>query len=858
MKNLRILLLLLTAVLMLTVAPNILVAVSASQIEPVNPLDQPIDPLLDDPSIPPMEGGEPYPYPIIYYEPPVADEIDAPDAPAINVWYGTTQNFGQIGNPQRWLNILGNVTGATSLSYSINGGAFKPATIGSGNTGNPPRLGNPGDFNIELPIADLNNGANTLIIRASDGASNVTQNVTVNYNPNSVWPLPTTVVWSNYGNLLQAAQPVDGLWTINGGQLETVQPGYDRLVAIGQGNMSGNGWTDYEVKVPVTVHSLNGPGGTQPPSQSSGVGLIVRWSGHTPTSNDPAGGPTLGWRQIGALAWYRWASPTKAAFEIRGFGGQDITPPQSDKAIQFGVPYIFKLSVQSAAFDGNTATYRFKFWPVGEPEPPQWYMTATGASGEPAAGSVVLVAHHAMVSFGNVEVKPVASNQGYNINVQQPANGSIFVSPPADGVAYRYGETVQIRSQGQGNYVMTNWTGDFSGNENPLIFDITGNLTVGAVFEAGSKPKLNVSANGQGTVEVVPKKSNNLYSYGELVTLTPKPNLGYIFSGWTGDLSGASNPAVIVMDETKNITANFIMSNPSSPVSDDFNACALNTNLWTFVNPVGDGSYEMNGTQLRLDVPGGVSHNIWDNGNRSVRVMQPTQNVNFEIVAKFESAVTKRYQMQGILVEEDGQNFLRLEVHFDGSSNRLYVARMVDGKPKAIINGVYLPSTPSHLRVTRVGTLWSFSSSDDGDTWFSAGSFEHAMVVTKSGVFAANHGGTTGQTSPAHTAIVDYFFNTAAPIQPEDGTDLNNLKVTVNKVGQGTVNLSPAKPGYACGENVTLTAVPANGWVFSGWSGDISGTNSSAQLTVSRNHTVTATFMPSTGAKVYMPMVIDN
>ena len=47
-------------------------------------------------------------------------------------------------------------------------------------------------------------------------------------------------------------QVVDGLWSINGEQLQTELPGYDRLVALG--SMT---WTDYEVEVPVTVHSLN-------------------------------------------------------------------------------------------------------------------------------------------------------------------------------------------------------------------------------------------------------------------------------------------------------------------------------------------------------------------------------------------------------------------------------------------------------------------------------------------------------------------------------------------------------------------------------------------------------------------------
>ena len=43
------------------------------------------------------------------------------------------------------------------------------------------------------------------------------------------------------------------------------------------------------------------------------------------------------------------------------------------------------------------------------------------------------------------------------------------------------------------------------------------------------------------------------------VTLTATPsNSGYIFSGWSGDASGITNPLSITMDSNKNITANFI------------------------------------------------------------------------------------------------------------------------------------------------------------------------------------------------------------------------------------------------------------------------------------------------------------
>lgn len=843
MKHSRSILFTLAAILLLTAFPAFLYADAATQADPDGawppPVDvaHPVDVATLPADIPPLEGGAAYPYPIITYEQPAAPAApSAPNAPVIEVWYGNTQNFGQLGNPQVWANILGRVTGTTSLKYSLNGGPDQMLSIGS----DAKRLYDTGDFNIELPVSQLIDGANTVVIKAHDGVTQSTKTVTVNYDAGNTWPLPHTANWSALGSVQAGAQVVDGQWAINGGRLETVVPGYDRLVALG--DMS---WTDYEVTVPVTVLSLNSDEWGSP-SNGAGVGLLVRWLGHVETGTQPSDG----WRRFGALAWYRWSPNGSSAFEMLGHGGRELIK-RTDRTIALNTPYIFKLSVQSSLFAGSPSTYRFKFWPVGQPEPAEWYMTAIGNSGEPDHGSIMLVAHQAMVSFGNVTVTPLPAGP-FTINVEDPDNGNIFVTP--NKATYTYGERVTIRAQGQGNNGLTTWTGDFSGNQNPIVLDLTRNLTVGGVFAPlAGDIKLNLTTNGQGTVNVNPSKSK--YLYGELVTLTPQPATGHIFAGWTGDLSGADNPATLVMAQTKTLVANFVPANAASPISDDFNACGLNTGLWTFINPVGDGSYGVNGTQLRLNVPANISHNIWLEGNRSVRVMQPTQNTDFEIITKFESSVTQRYQMQGVLVEQDSQTFLRFEIYHDGGSTQLYAARFLNGDPRALISGVQLPNTPPYLRITRVGNQWSFSHSNNGTEWTSGGSFTFSLNVAKTGVYGANHGTPPGRPAPAHTAIVDYFFNSASPIVPEDGDDPGNFTITVNKTGQGTVTLIPAKATYACGEQVTLTATPANGWTFAGWSGDLSGTATSQQLTVSRNHTVNAVFTQGTGYKLFLPSI---
>jgi len=41
------------------------------------------------------------------------------------------------------------------------------------------------------------------------------------------------------------------------------------------------------------------------------------------------------------------------------------------------------------------------------------------------------------------------------------------------------------------------------------------------------------------------------------VSVMAVPAFGYVFDGWSGDLSGTTNPAIIVMDCDKSVTANF-------------------------------------------------------------------------------------------------------------------------------------------------------------------------------------------------------------------------------------------------------------------------------------------------------------
>ena len=66
--------------------------------------------------------------------------------------------------------------------------------------------------------------------------------------------------------------------------------------------------------------------------------------------------------------------------------------------------------------------------------------------------------------------------------------------------------------------------------------------------------------------------------------------------------------------------------------------------------------------------------------------------------------------------------------------------------------------------------------------------------------------------------------------------------LTTNTVGSGSITLDPPGGTYCEGTVVTLTAIPDTGWQFDNWSGDLSGTQNPATITMGSNKNVTATF----------------
>ncbi len=325
---------------------------------------------------------------------------------------------------------------------------------------------------------------------------------------------------------------------------------------------------------------------------------------------------------------------------------------------------------------------------------------------------------------------------------------------------------------------------------------------------------------GSGTVTSSPagiscgSDCSESYASGTSVTLTASPAAGSTFAGWSGACSG-TGACNVSMTEARSVTATF---NTSAPPRGTF---GNNGNPW----PIAPGGT----TRIQaenFDTGGqGVAYNDSDAANNGGQY-RTSERVDIQATTDAGGGYNVGWIAAGEWLE------YTVNVAAAGTYDlKLRVARQ--------------PSGSSSLRVLfggvdKTGSL-AVPSTGGWQTW---------ADVSRTGVSLA-----AGQ-QLLRVSMTGGSFNVnwveiaaVAPTQP--------LTVTRAGSGTGTVSSSPAgiscgsdcSESYASGTNVTLTASPAAGSTFAGWSGACTGTGSCA-VTMSAARSVTATFNASAAPAV--------
>jgi uncharacterized protein (TIGR02145 family) len=159
-----------------------------------------------------------------------------------------------------------------------------------------------------------------------------------------------------------------------------------------------------------------------------------------------------------------------------------------------------------------------------------------------------------IVSCGTEEPIPTYT---LSTTVSPVEGGKINASPQTPN--YKEGEVVILTPEPNEHWVFKQWEGDGTGSSTPLQLAMNSNKSVVGVFVKREYP-LSITIEGEGTVEekIISNPGGREYPHGTTVELIPKPNSGWVFSNWSGDLTGSETPKRIIIDKEKKINARFI------------------------------------------------------------------------------------------------------------------------------------------------------------------------------------------------------------------------------------------------------------------------------------------------------------
>lgn len=311
---------------------------------------------------------------------------------------------------------------------------------------------------------------------------------------------------------------------------------------------------------------------------------------------------------------------------------------------------------------------------------------------------------------------------------------------------------------------------------------------------------LSVNITGSGTVTTSP--DGGLYLSGTEVTLTAAPDEGYQFDSWSGDINSTSTTVVITMDSDKSVEAIFSEIPEGCDSYELLNLPFSFTGAGTFCWEVRGNIEYVNSWGCDVFIINGQDYcGSWSNE------FLPIDNDVYYI--QYSSSVAWSH------VEIAGTNST-------GEEFTLTVNTSVGGSVS--------PSGGSYPEGTEV-TLTA--TPDEGyvfDGWSGDASGTNTTISI---------------TMDSDKSITATFVEENVPVY-------YTLSVTIN--GNGSV--TPNGGTYEEGSVVNLVATADAGNEFVSWSGDVSSSSSSINITMDADKSITATFQASNGELCSNPVTI--
>jgi serine protease len=405
-------------------------------------------------------------------------------------------------------------------------------------------------------------------------------------------------------------------------------------------------------------------------------------------------------------------------------------------------------------------------------------------------------------------------------------SGTSMASPHVAGAAALYREVhlsdtaVQVSSYINGNATVGKVT-DPLGSPNRLLYTLYDGLIQVVVSKTGT---------GSGTVVSSPAGINCGSDCSETYDGTSTANIslqattgsGDTFEGWSGDCSGTSTTCQVTLDGSKNVIATFTAPTPELGNGETLSNLSGASGSWVY---------------YRMDVPSGASNLLiatsGGTGDVDLYVKQggaptlnsydcrPYSNSNNE-TCNFSTPAAGMWWTGLHGYSSYSGVSLSASYRLAGTRYQLTVTNPGNGNITSSPAGINCGSTCSAL--------------------FNSGT---AVTLTATPASGYTFTGWTGDCSGAGACTLTMTSNKNVGASFAQSPYL----LSITNPGNGNITSSPA--GINCGSTcsapfnsgtaVTLTATPASGFTFTGWTGDCSGAGA-CTLTMTSNKNVGASF----------------
>ncbi|HPC17179.1 MAG TPA: carboxypeptidase regulatory-like domain-containing protein [Candidatus Hydrogenedentes bacterium] len=435
------------------------------------------------------------------------------------------------------------------------------------------------------------------------------------------------------------------------------------------------------------------------------------------------------------------------------------------------------------------------------------------------------------------DVKAVFVRQ-YTLTVAKTGEGA--TTPTVGEYTYDTGQTVSVAASPAEGWRFDHWTlqGADAGTSNPIAVVVDGDKDITAVFVR--QHKLTIAVSGSGSTD--PAAGVYVRDTGATVQVTPTADSGWRFKEWQGAATGSAIPASVTVDADKTLTAVFVQQFPlnitvegegttdpaaGTPHLYDSGAqvplVATPANGWRFDRWEGD----VTGTSSAASVTMNAEKNV-----KAIFVQQFTLTVAVNGNGSTSPAVGTHVYDTGARVTlaataAAGSRFVRWTGDASGSDSSVTIT--MDGNKS--VTAEFVAQFALTVDIQGEGTLTPAPGVHVRD----AGTVVDLMASPASGWRFDRWEGDVSSSTPSASVTLDANKAVRAVF-------VQQFALTIEVSGEGTTEPPAGVHVYDVGTQVSITATPADGWLFDRWEGDATGSEPSASVVMDAARTVTAVF----------------